>query len=489
VSADPATWIVGVRAGGGAIARAYGARRLGGGAFVAPRGRARALASALGGLLDYAEPNRIGRELQAPPPDPLSPDARWRDFVVGAAVPPAVTPASPLIGLVDTLIDVTHPEIAGSNITTAGGASLTDEHGTATATTAAAPANGVGMLGIWPGARALNLPLRDGQRISCADSVRGIEGALRAGASVINMSYGSRFFCTAELQEILRAIKKGAVPVAAAGNEFAEGNPLEFPASLPHVLTVAAITPDEKPTAFSSDSAAVDLSAPGVNILTGVPVRFDTEDGDQNGFTLLAGTSFAAPMVSAAVAWVRAARPELTAYQAAQVVRLGARDIGQPGYENSTGFGALHMPSALSRQPPADDPLEPNDDVRYVNGRAFATASPPIFRGRKSASITAAADYAEDPVDVYRVKVRARHRVRLTLKPVFGDPDLFVFGPKARSVDKSDPIASSSRKGKRTDSLSIRNRSRRTRTFYAAVGFDSRKDVKLFDTGYTLFAH
>ncbi len=49
------------------------------------------------------------------------------------------------------------------------------------------------------------------------------------------------------------------MPVAAAGNEFAEGNPLEFPASLPHVLTVAAVGPDLASSFFSNTSAAIDL--------------------------------------------------------------------------------------------------------------------------------------------------------------------------------------------------------------------------------------
>ena len=138
---------------------------------------------------------------------------------------------------------------------------------------AAAPANGVGMLGIWPGARALNVPLPDGQRITCADSARAIRRAVDAGSSVLNMSYGSASKCIAEEQQIERAVKRGAVPVAAAGNEFENGNPLEFPASLAHVITVAAIGPDDKPTGFSNESGAVDLSAPGIGILTAVRRR------------------------------------------------------------------------------------------------------------------------------------------------------------------------------------------------------------------------
>ena len=265
------------------------------------------------------------------------------------------------------------------------------------------------------------MPLPNGQQILCSDSARAIARAVRAGAAVINMSYGSPTRCGTEAQQIAKAVKAGAIPVAASGNEFASGNPLEFPASLPHVLTVAAIGPDEKPTSFSNASAAIDLSAPGIGILTGVPAGFDP-DGTADGFAPVSGTSFSAPMVSAAVAWIRAARPDLTPYQAAQVVRRGARDIGARGYENSTGFGALSLPGALAKPPPADDPLEPNDDVRHVDGRAFGALAPPIFNGGKPKTVAAEADVAEDPVDVYRVKVRAGHRLRATLTPVPGRP-------------------------------------------------------------------
>ena len=174
--ADPGTWIVGVRSGGGALARSHGGTRIAGRAWLLPRSRARALGTALRSrhLLDYAEPNRLGRTAQAPAPDPLSPSAGWRDYVVGGAVPPPVTPDSPLIGFVDTQIDIEHPEILGSNITTTGGAALRDFHGTATSTVAAAPANGVGFLGVWPGARALNVPIPDGQGISCAQSANAM---------------------------------------------------------------------------------------------------------------------------------------------------------------------------------------------------------------------------------------------------------------------------------------------------------------------------
>ena len=87
------------------------------------------------------------------------------------------------------------------------------------------------------------------------------------------MSYGSPSRCAAEWVQIYFAVAKGIIPVAAAGNEFESGNPLEFPASLPHVVTVAATTPDDQSASFSNANNAIDLSAPGVGILTAVPPR------------------------------------------------------------------------------------------------------------------------------------------------------------------------------------------------------------------------
>jgi hypothetical protein len=169
-------------------------------------------------------------------------------------------------------------------------------------------------------------------------------------------------------------------------------------------------------------------------------------------------------------------------------VRLGARDVGAPGYENATGFGVLNMPGALSLPAPADDPLEPNDDIRYVNGRAFRNPSPALHDGSGERSLRATADVAEDPVDVYRVRVPAGRRLRLALFPSSGDPDLFVFGPAARSVRTTRRLAGSARSGSLTDRVTVRNRGRRTATYYAAVGFSTRKSRTLLNSTYRLRA-
>ena len=265
--------------------------------------------------------------------------------------------------------------------------------------------------------------------------------AIRDGAAVINMSYGSQSLCRAEYNAIQLAVRRGIVPVAAAGNEFDAGNPLEFPASLPHVLTIAAVN------ARLDASVLLELQ-PGRRPQRARRVDHDRgaaglrhDDGTQDGYQLLDGTSFSAPMVSAAVAWIRAARPDLSPDQAAQVVRLSARDLGRKGFDNATGFGLLDVGAALAKAPPPRDPLEPNDDMVWVDGRAFGRAAPPVFRGRGTARLVGLVDAYEDPADVYRVRVRRRSRVRVTAKPVFGDPILAGFSSGTKSAGHVPPRA------------------------------------------------
>jgi hypothetical protein len=488
-----ATWLVGVRPGAAAaaIARRAGGRRVLPGAYVIPRGRARALARALDrrGLLAYAEPDAVRRLRQAPravPDDPLSAQNHWRDAAVDASLaPPAVTPQSPLLALIDSKLDATHPEFAGSNVTTIRARPVGNLHGTATAAVAAAPKNDVGILGVWPGMRALNVSL-PAEGVSCSDSAGGIAAAVEAGAAVINMSYGSSGFCYLEYQALQRATAAGVTLVAAAGNEFGQGNPLEFPASLPHVLTIAALTPGDRAAFFSNENAAIDLSAPGVGILTAVPPAFDEDAGAPDGYMELDGTSFAAPIVSAAAAWLRAARPELSVDQVAQVIRLSARDVGHRGWEAATGFGALDLRAALGKTPPPADPREPNEDIPFVDGTALARRSPPIWTGTGGrARLFATLDLYEDPGDVYRLRIPPGRRVRIRATPRFGDPDLEVYSGAARHVaTRRHRVVRSRRTGRRAESVRVVNRGARTATAYVRV-FVPRRGRGL-DAAYTL---
>jgi hypothetical protein len=487
VRADPDTWLVGAKPGraSAAIARRFGAAHFGFkeiGSYRVARSQARAFANALKAdrLLVYAEPNVLRKSLAAVPDDPLSgPPNNWRAVVADPALtPPPVTPQSPLIALVDAAADVAHPEwTSDPNVATIPGTPVDNSHGTATMSVAAAPQNGIGILGVWPGARALNVPLKtspgtDGE-ITCDASGDAIEQAVASGASVINMSYGSPSRCASEWVQIYFAVAKGIIPVAAAGNEFEQGNPLEFPASLPHVVTVAATTAADKSAQFSNANNAVDLSAPGVNILSAVPPTLDG-DGAQDGYEALSGTSFSAPMVSAAIAWVRAARPDLTPDRVVQAVRLGARDVEKPGWDALTGYGVLNVGNSLSLPAdklPIQDPLEPNDNIVWVDGTAFGKPSTSVWSGGAVARMNGLLDLQEDPVDVYRIVIPGGKTAKISVIPRFGDPSLEVFTSSAVSINDEERRVASSRKAgsKKTEKVSVKNGGKSKHSYYVAI--------------------
>jgi len=494
--APPATdtWIVGARPGAQAraLARRHGARHIGPagtGGYVLARSHARAFARALDrrDLLAYAQPDTLAQPLQrAVGQDPLSvPPDDWRDWIVDPALtPPAVAPDSPLIAVIDAQLDQTHPEWQGGNTTAIEEFPVANAHGTATTSVAVAPVNGVGIVGVWPGARALNVPLPSDD-IRCSHSADRIRVAIEQRAAVINMSYGSNEPCYAEYVALQVAVANGIVPVAAAGNGFEHGNLLEFPGSLPHVLTVAAVgpPPEFRSSGFSSTSAAIDLSAPGELVMTAVPPAFD-DDGVVDGYMRQSGTSFSAPMVAAAVAWVRAARADLTADQVAQVVRLSAVDHDRKGWQPDTGFGVLSVAKALGYPAPARDPAEPNDDMFWVDGRAFGRPDRLFFRGGRTQRLRATIDTFEDPADVYRIRLRPRSRVKITANPVRSDDvALRVFRRKAKSLG-AKALGRSARRGRRTERITLRNRSARARVYYVAISVQ--ENVRDLDAAYTL---
>jgi subtilisin family serine protease len=474
-----ATWLLGVRptARAGALARAHGARRVADGAYVVPAGRARAAAAALAraGLLTYAEPDRRFRRSSVPD---ATPDAWARGAVVPAAQP-GPPPGRVSIGILDDAVDAGHPDLAGHTLLLNGTGD--GEHGTMVASAAAGSAGNGGVTGVLPGAPLVGYRLP--AQITCSAAARGVDALIEAKVAVINLSFGAASPCATLYRVVEQAIGAGIIVVAAAGNEFERGNPVVYPAAHPHVLSVAAIGTDLSSSYFSSANAAVDVSAPGEQVPLALPVALDVTDGAQDGVTLADGTSFAAPIVAGAAAWVRAARPSLTGLQVADALRRSARDLDERGWDADTGWGLISLPAALRVPAPRADPGEPNDDIPQVDGAWFADPDRPLFRGSGSRSLRATVDRAEDPADVYRVRMPPRSSLRVALVPAYGDPDLFAFDGSSRSLRAARLVASSVR-ARGTDRFTLTNRSRRTRTGYLAVGASETDGT--IDAGYRL---
>jgi hypothetical protein len=135
---------------------------------------------------------------------------------------------------------------------------------------------------------------------------------------------------------------------------------------------------------------------------------------------------------------VRAARPDLKPDQVVNDVRLSAKDVAPKGWDALTGFGILNIDAALAlptSRIPASDPDEPNDNLVWVDGRAFGKPADPIWSGGGPVRLHATLDREEDPVDVYRIVVPAHRKAKVSTIPGFGDIQLQVFRSVAVSVN------------------------------------------------------
>jgi subtilisin family serine protease len=395
------------------------------------------------------------------------------------AVPPG--PGKPLT-IIDTGVDMTHEEFATRPGTTVMNMQSTanqfEEHGTAVASVAAAPVNGLGLIGVYPRA---SLQIWDasptGDGITAGDVIQGLDAAIARGQGVVNLSLGSQARNPVLDAMVAVTVGSGTLIVAAAGNSRQRGSPLEYPASLPHVLTAGALDESSVSAIFSSGSQHVDLSAPGVNIPVAVPGTFAPPP---NSYSIFSGTSFASPLVAGAAAWVWTARPTLDVTQLFQVMRASALDVSPPGYDAFSGFGRLDIPAALTVAPPPRDPQEPNEDVSYVKAKGLfrRAATPLTAAGKKSGAVDARLDVGEDPRDVYRVWIPGRRAASIALQPSGGDVDLSAWGPRTRSVlesgsaRKRDFRGLSERLSTKRERLRVKNPARKGAYFYveASVG-------------------
>ena len=259
--------------------------------------------------------------------------------------------------------------------------------------------------------------------------------------------------------------------VAAGPLRRSDGSVTGEPATLPHVLSVAAAGSDDEAATFTRGSATTDLAAPGVGILAAVPPAFD-DNGD--GYRALSGTGFAAPMVGAAAAWLFAVDPSLAADQVATVLRDSARDIGDAGVDDLTGSGMLDVAGALAQPPERADALEPNEDVRWIDGSLLERPQPALRpNGHR---LFARLDRFKDPTDVYRLRLRARGAARVTLRVADGDLALTAYDARTSSVaEQRHRVARSDRPGRRTETLRVRNAAGRAGTLFVGVTL-SRRD-------------
>lgn len=256
------------------------------------------------------------------------------------------------IAIIDTGIQADHPDLnvaGGHNCINADPADWGDGygHGTHVAGIAAALDNGIGVVGVAPGARVWAVRVFDSTGFSLlswivcgidwvtsqkdpTDSTRPLFEAANmslrdAGANDGNCGYTNG---DAEHQAICRSVAAGITYAVAAGNDGTDAGRW-IPAAYPEVITVSALADfngrpgggapstcssfnsadsDDTFADFSNFGPAVDLIAPGKCIYSTYPTSLST----RTGYAVLSGTSMATPHVAGAIALYKVGHPTAT---------------------------------------------------------------------------------------------------------------------------------------------------------------------------------
>ena len=298
------------------------------------------------------------------------------------------TGAGALIAIVDTGVDLTHPDLDGKLVSsgadfiepngecsgkgkvktcTQDGAQDENGHGTHVAGIAAAETgNGIGVAGTARGASILPVRVLDEEGSGYADQLAaGIRYATDRGADVLNLSLGwltgqgTAIKILGELDEVYAAIDyawaKGAVVVIAAGNDTV-GLCAE-PAAHPRAVCVGSTDANDLPSYFSNGDATMTstyLTAPGGNGLTCSGDIMSTwlrkaahsVCSPATGYDAWAGTSMATPFVSGVAALLAA--KGLSNQAIVACLAASSDDLGAPGRDPVYGYGRVNAARAVT---------------------------------------------------------------------------------------------------------------------------------------------
>ena len=456
----------------------------------------------------YVEP-LVTRRLAFTPSDPLV-SKQWYLGFSGFYAPWITLPSfEPIpVAVIDSGVDKSHPDLAGKVLDAesfVGGSAKTDElgHGTFVAGLIGAGVdNGIGIAGLAPSAQLLVAKVVTKSRaIPVEAEAKAIRWAVDNGARVINMSLGGirdpldpdrDTYSRLEADAVAYAISNGVVVVAAVGNsDQAPRSPWKYasyPAALPHVLGVSAMSDSGAiPTFSNRDRIYNDIAAPGLRILSALPRSLTSRypSCSDQGYSICGpeeyreaqGTSFAAPQVSAAAAVLLSLRPTLRPEQVTQLLLATAVDlefstgcsacgVGRDAYSGRGRLDVATAIGALNKPLPERDFYETNDDL---GSRAYTTFG-------SNRRIQATVDYWDDQDDVYAISLDRNQPVYvgLTGADTTVDASLAFWLPRAQSlervVDARYRVRTSARRGSR-QYLSYRPRA--GGTFYVQVRMSS----------------
>ncbi|WP_045113637.1 S8 family peptidase [Microscilla marina] len=339
------------------------------------------------GLVEYGEPSYL-HTIDNTPNDPSYHKQEAYIKKVQADLAWGITKgaADVVIAIIDTGIDIDHPDLADNIYINKGeipgnkldddhdglvdnykgwdliGSSLASpkpdnnpdignngqEHGTHVAGIAGAIMNNhFGIAGIAPQCKLMIFKVSDDTPSdTIARGYEAIKYAADQGADIINVSWGraTNLHSKFEQEMIAYATQKGALVVTSAGNNSSNSS-LQAPSTYQFVLSVASVDTQDVKSPISNYGLNTDISAPGEQIIsTAANGRFETKRG----------TSMSSAVVAGAAALVKSKKPHLTGLQIGELLRVTSDNIdhlNKPAYQQQLGAGRLNILRALTAKP------------------------------------------------------------------------------------------------------------------------------------------
>ncbi|WP_226536218.1 S8 family serine peptidase [Fictibacillus halophilus] len=415
--------------------------------------------------VEYAEPNYVYKPTAVT--DPLYSELwglkntgqevfgqvgkRGIDINVEAAWAKTKGSSSLVIGVIDTGIDINHPDLKdkiwvntgetpndgidndkNGYIDDVNGWNFYDKnnrlfirgeedyHGTHVAGTIAAKANNMGVIGVAPNVKIMPLKFIGPWGGYESDAILAIEYAKSKGVKILNNSWGGG----ENAQALKDAIKSsGTLFIAAAGNDGmnTDTSPM-YPAAydLPNILSVASVNNTGNLSFFSNyGSKSVDVAAPGEGILSTVPIW---DEDYSTAYEYLDGTSMATPHVSGIAALVKSVNPTYSPAQIKDAIMRTTTKLSSLTGKTVTG-GLVNAGKAVS--------FDADSDIPGI-----------VWKGD---SISTTLDASKDKNDVYSIKLLKGEKLKTTLKGDAGtDFDLYLYNDTATTINSSNGIAASS---------------------------------------------
>lgn len=286
------------------------------------------------------------------------------------------------IGVIDTGIDATHPDIEGSvlpgaDMADTGGKGLTpsDTHGTSVASVLVGHDDADGVLGIAPGAKILSVRATDAKgQLSTERVGQAVRWLVDNGADVITVSIGGAGSDPDGQSAIDYASSHDVPVIASAGNtkgreSYETWYTTMYPAAYKGVIAVSGSTTGG---AFWDGSVRHVVQAGYLGI--SAPASPMTVAKSGGGYRETGGTSYSAPIVAGTVALIKSRFPNLNQQQITERLLLTADDKGEPGPDLQYGYGIVNPLRALT------------EDVAYATPPAEDSASGPAIASGDSGS-------------------------------------------------------------------------------------------------------